>query len=87
MIGESSVSTVANPFASYKPAERQAAAQETLAEAVKELNEAHVVLLAYEMGDDVDPDELRILRERVEGCKGRVKGMQRYIRQGCLRMG
>lgn len=77
------MTTAVNPFASYKPAERRVAADEQLRAAIAEVDE----LIRQWEGRDAgaDPEELRVLRERLQGARGQVKMWTRYIKSGCAR--
>jgi hypothetical protein len=68
---------------SYLPADRRAAADDQLAKARAEV---HDLNLLWEGRDPKgDHEELRVLRERLQGAKGQVTQWTRYIKSGCPR--
>ena len=65
------------------PADRRAAADVLLAEARAEV---HELTLLWEGRDPkVDREELRVLKERLQGAKGHLAMWTRYIKKGCPR--
>lgn len=73
--------TAAPSLNSSHPAERQEAARLALAEARIALDQA--TRAWEERANGLDRDELRMLRETVQGCKTDVGNWIRHIKQGC----
>ncbi|MFE9834098.1 hypothetical protein ACFYP4_02945 [Streptomyces sp. NPDC005551] len=74
---------IASPLASYRQQDRREAADVRLA-AIRE--EVDQLTRAWEARNpSADPEELRVLRERLQGARGQVKVWTRYIKNGCPR--
>lgn len=68
---------------SYLLADRRAAADAALAEAREEVHELNLLWEGRDLKGD--REELRVLKERLQGAKGQVTQWTRYIKSGCPR--